>query len=62
MRLESGEAVDDVRADAFERSRPVDVVLFVEARLELDQDGDLLSVLGRAIKRPDDRRVVPEVR
>ena len=42
-----GEAVDDVRAGALEPLRPFDVVLFVEARLELDDDRDLLLVLGR---------------
>ena len=41
-----GKAVDDVRARALQALGPLDVVLFVEARLELDDDGDLLLVLG----------------
>ena len=38
-------------------ARPLDVVLLVEARLQLDEHGDLLAVLGRTRERRDDRRV-----
>ena len=57
VRLETGETVDDVRADALQVARPMDVVLFVEARFELDQHRDLLAVLGSFDQRVDDRRV-----
>ena len=57
VRLEADEAVDHVHAGPLERARPLDVVLLVEARLELDEHGDLLAVLGRARERGDDRRV-----
>ena len=46
--LEAYEAVDDVHSFALERLRPADVALFVEARLELDEGGDLLAV-GRRL-------------
>ena len=36
-----------MRARAFEAPRPFDVVLFVEARFEFDDDRDLFLVLGR---------------
>src|SRR5262249_44642050 len=40
-----------------ERAGPLDVVLFVEAGLELDENRDLLAVLGRARESRDDGRV-----
>ena len=45
--LQAQQAVDDVYAFALQRSRPLDVALLVEARLELDQRGDLLAVFDR---------------
>ncbi len=53
-----GKAVDDVRAGALQAFCPLDVVLFVEARLELDDDGDLFLVLGGREQRANDRRVL----
>ena len=50
-------AVGDVRAGAFERLRPFDVAGLVEARLELDQDRDLLAALGGLDERLHHRRV-----
>ena len=57
VRLESDEAVDHVGALALQRLGPADVALLVEARLELDQDGDLLAVGRRLHELLDDRRV-----
>ena len=57
MRLQAEEAVDDLDAALLERARPLDVAGLVEARLELDDGGHLLAVLGRARERLDDRRV-----
>ena len=55
--LEADEAVDDVHARLLERARPLDVGRLVEARLELDDRGHLLAVLGGADQRAHDRRV-----
>ncbi len=52
VRLEPDDAVDHVHAHLFERAGPADVRLLVEARLELDDGGHLLAVLGG----PDERR------
>ena len=57
MRLEPDQAVDDVRAGAFQLARPDDVRLLVEAGLDLDQDDDLLATLGGPDERLDDGRV-----
>ena len=57
VRLEPDEAVHDVRAGLLEAAGPDDVVLLVEAGLDLDQDDDLLALLRRADQRPDDRGV-----
>ena len=54
----AGESVDDVRARALQAPRPFDVVLFVEARFELDDDGNLFFVLRRFEQRAHDRRVL----
>ncbi len=54
--LEAGDAVDDVRAHFFERARPADVRLLVEARLQLHEDGDLLAVLDGRPQRVRDGR------
>ena len=51
VRLQLGVAEEDVRAGPLERARPGDVVLLVEAGLDLDRDGDLLVVLRRADER-----------
>ena len=50
VRLETDDAVHDVDAGFLEHPGLVDVVLFVQPSLELDQSGDLLAVLGRAGK------------
>src|SRR6185436_19409290 len=43
--LQAGQSVRDVNAVALQRSRPVEVVDLVEARLQFDEDGDLLAAL-----------------
>ena len=57
VHLDPRQAVDDVGADPLQVARPVDVVLFVEARLELDQRRDLFAGFGRLHERRDDGRV-----
>ena len=60
--LQLDEAVDHLRAGAFEIARPADVGLLVEARLQLDQRGHRLAGLGRLDQRPHDRAESVEVR
>ena len=55
--LEADEPVDDVRARLLELAGPDDVRLLVEARLDLDQDHDLLAAFGGADEVAHDRRV-----
>ena len=55
VRLQPQHAVHHVDALVFKRSRPGDVVLLVEARLDLDQHGHLLAVLPRLDQRVQDR-------
>ena len=55
--LQAHRAVEDVDAGALQLARPDDVVLLVEARLELDGHRDLLAVLGRGDERLHDLRV-----
>ena len=57
VRLEADEPVHHVHALALEGLGPADVALFVEARLELEEDGHLLAVGGGLHQRVDDRRV-----
>ena len=57
VRLQADDAVDHVDARLLERLGPLDVLLLVEARLQLHEDRDLLAVLGRADERGEDRRV-----
>ena len=57
MSLEAEHAVDDLRACVFELLRPVDVRLFVEAREQLDDDGDLLPAARRVEQRFHQHRV-----
>ena len=57
VRLEADEAVDHVGALALQRLGPADVALLVEARLELDEDGDVLAVGRRLHELLDGRRV-----
>src|SRR5512143_3678687 len=47
----------DVDARVLELSRPDDVVGFIEPRLELDDDRDLLTALRGLDERRDERRV-----
>ena len=56
MRLETDEPVDDVGARLLELACPDDVRLFVEARLDLDEDDDLLALL----RGPDQVRTIGE--
>ena len=56
--LEAHDAVDDVHPRLLQRLGPLDVVLLVEAGLELQQDGHLLVVLPRPLQRLHDGRVV----
>ena len=55
--LESDETVDDVHARAFERFGPVDVALFVKARLEFDDGRHLLAAAARLDEALDDGRI-----
>src|ERR1017187_4666873 len=55
--LEAHQAVDDVGAGPLERARPDDVLLLVKARLDLDQDDDLLAPLCGPDQVTHDRRV-----
>ena len=57
VRLQPDQAVDDVAAGALQRSGPLDVGLLVEPGLDLDQDDDLLALLGRVDEGVDDGRV-----
>ena len=51
--LEPHNPVHDVNARFFQRARPADVGLLVEAGFHLDQHGHLLPGLGRLDERPD---------
>ena len=62
MGLVLDEAEDDVDAGALQVAGPVEVGLLVEARLDLDQRGDVLAGLGRLDQGRDDRAVLAEVR
>ena len=55
--LEPDQPVHDVRAGALQLACPDDVGLLVEARLDLDEDDDLLAPFGGADERLHDRRV-----
>ena len=57
VRLEPDKAEYDVDSNAFQSARPRNVVLFVKARLELDDGRDLLAVLRRGDQRVNDRAV-----
>jgi len=57
MRFDPGKPVDHVRADALQVARPVDVVLFIEARFEFDKSRNLRAVFGRIDERGDDGRI-----
>ncbi len=56
--LEIREAVDDVDAGLFERTRPADVAMLVEAGLELDERHALLAALGSLDEGGYDGRVL----
>src|SRR5947207_11120824 len=43
MSLQSDHSIDDVNADTFQFSRPLDVALFIKPGLQLDQHRNLLS-------------------
>ena len=60
VRLDADQAIDHVDALVFERSRPLDVTLFVEARLELEQHGDLFAVARRLEQRGHRRGVAAD--
>src|SRR5215213_9656831 len=55
MRLEANDTVGDVDAPGLELARPGDVRLFVEARFQLDQNGDLCLLVAR-LREPLDYR------
>ena len=57
VRLQADHPVHDVDAGPLELACPLDVVRFVEARLELDEDGDLDTALGSTDQTADDRTV-----
>ena len=58
VRLQSDDAVDDVRARALEEPRPADVPLLVAARRELDERDGLLARFGGPSERAHDRAVL----
>ena len=60
MGLEAANAVDHVVTGLLQFLGPVQVALLVEARLEFDQAGHLLAVLGRLDQRAHERRIVAE--
>ena len=57
VRLQAEHAVDDLRAGALEPLGPVDVRLLVEARHQLDDDGDFLAAARRLDQRFHQHRV-----
>ena len=52
--LEAHETVDDVAAGLLQLLGPLDIVLLIEAGLELYEYRDLLPVLGRLLQGRDD--------
>ena len=58
VRLEVDEAVHHGSAGALQRLGDFEVRLFVEARLELDDGGDVLAGFGGGDERGDDRRIL----
>ena len=58
--LKTADAEGDVRADAFQFGRPVQIALLVEARLDFHDAGDLLAPFGGPDQRFDERRVVAD--
>ena len=60
VRLQVDEAVDDVDAGRLEPVGPGDVVALVEARLQLDEHGHLLALLGGVDQEIDQRRVLAD--
>ncbi len=57
MRFEADQTVNDVAARLLKHLCPADVVLLVEAGLQLNQNHDLLAVLGGLCEGRDDRRI-----
>ena len=55
VRLQADQAVDYVHPSLLQSPCPENIVLFVEARLQLDEDGDLFAVLRRLDQGLDDR-------
>ena len=53
--LQPDQPIDDVHPRLLQCTRPLDVPLFVEAGLELDQNGDLLAPVGGLDQRLHDR-------
>ena len=58
VRLKAYETVDNVTARIFKHLRPVDVVLLIKSRLELNKHHNLLSALSGLKERSDYRRLV----
>ena len=58
VRLPLDEAVNHLDTGALQLRRPHQVLLLVEARLQLDDRGHRLAGLGRVDQRTDDRRVL----
>ena len=57
VHLDVDQPVDDVDAGRLQPGRPGDVVLLVEAGLQLDQHGHLLALFGGLDEQVDQRRV-----
>ena len=60
MGFEPAHAKGYVCAGALEFSRPVQIALLVEARLDFHDAGDLLAPFRRAYQRFDEGRVVAD--
>src|SRR5271156_2474863 len=60
MCLEPADAKGDVRADAFELGRPMEISFLVEARFYLHHTGHLLAPFRRSYQRFHKRRVIAD--
>ncbi len=57
MCLQANDAIDDMHACLFQFSRPGDVALFVEARLQFQEDSHLFAAFARFEQRIHDGRI-----
>ena len=57
VRLQTDDAVNDMRARFLELARPLNIGRFIETRAQLDERGDLLAGGGGVHERFDDGRI-----